>query len=420
MRLTPASRGVECAALVLLLAQWLALGAWAVSWLAADGRGGEGMPPLGHDLRVFWTVSWITEQFGALAAFDPTVLIPTQLRFFPAYPEAGRWLYPPPFQWLIAPISRLPYPLVYALYVALSIALLVAAVRYWRRLAGWPWLVVGAFPGLWVTLLAGQNSVLTLWLTTMAITYASRRATLAGVCGGLLIIKPQFAVLLPLWWLCGRHWRALTWAAITAAIVFGLTLLWSGWALWQAFLTAVSQFNAQGVQQGAGGIWHAMPTVFAVARLHGAGLPLAYGWHAAIAAPSVIGAAWLWRRRAPLRWRVASAMIATLLAQPYLLYYELVWLIVPLLCLSCEAVGASDAHDARPEVGGRREPGGGAWQRVDRWLVAAAWLLPMQAYLAVLWPPMGQWGAVVLPMLMARTLWRAWQAPDAHNDAHRL
>ncbi|MBN4675125.1 hypothetical protein HUS70_12690 [Pandoraea nosoerga] len=73
-----------------------------------------------------------------------------------------------------------------------------------------------------------------------------------------------------------------------------------------------------------------------------------------------------------------------------------------------------------PRSAGVANRGGGAWQRVDRWLVAAAWLLPMQAYLAVLWPPMGQWGAVVLPMLMARTLWRAWQAPDAHNDAHRL
>ncbi|MFJ2991936.1 glycosyltransferase family 87 protein [Pandoraea sp. NPDC087047] len=389
------SRGVVVAAAGVMLLQWLALGAWAVSWLMSERRGTEGMPPLGHDLRVFWAVSWITTHLGALAAFDAATLFTIQLQFFPAYPEVGRWLYPPPLQWAIQPLSRLAYPWVYALYVIVSVTVFAVAACQWRRRSGWPWLVVMAFPGLWVAVLAGQNSVVTLLLMTVALTYSGTRPLLAGLCGGLLVIKPQLAVLLPLWWLCGRQWRALAAMVFTGGVSCALSLAWGGWSLWEVFFTAVSRFNVEVVQQGADGIWHAMPTVFALARLHGAPLSVAYALYALVAVPSVLFAAWLWARRAPLSLRVAAAMTATLLFQPYLLYYELVWLIVPLLCLAT----LRDGRRGR-ERNERNGPTGGPSTWLADRLLAAAWLLPLQAYLAVLWTPMGQWGVWLLPALM--------------------
>ncbi|VVE07617.1 hypothetical protein PCA20602_02462 [Pandoraea capi] len=410
-------RGVVMAAGVVMVLQWAALGAWAFSWLMSErdgAEGTEGMPPLGHDLRVFWTVSWITTHLGASAAFDNATLDAAQLHFFPAYSELGRWLYPPTFQWLIQPLSRLSYGWVYALYVIVSVALFVVAVRRWRVGAGWPWLVVMAFPGLWIAILAGQNSVVTLLLMTVALTYSGTSPLLAGVCAGLLVIKPQFAVLLPLWWLCARQWRALMTMAATAALCCALTLTWEGWPLWRAFFAAMSAFNVEVVQQGAGDIWHAMPTVFAAARLSGIPLPVAYALYAIVAVPSILVAAWLWAKRGPLPLRVAAAMTATLLVQPYLLYYELVWLIVPLLCLAQEDVTVG-TNEGQTWLAGR--------------LQALLWLLPLQAYLAVLWTPMGQWGVVLLPALMWLIGWRAvrairaqraQQASRAHNVAHRL
>lgn len=405
---SPLTRGVVIAAGVVLLLQWVALGAWAFSWLTSEAQGTAGMPPLGHDLRVYWTVSWITTHLGALAAFDRATLSALQLQFFPAYTEVGYWLYPPTYQWVIQPLSALPYRWTYAVYVGLCVALFALAVAPWRKRAGWPWLVVIAFPGLWVTVLAGQNAVITLLLVTLALTLSGTRPLFAGFCGGLLVMKPQFAVLLPLWWLCGRQWRALMAMAVTGAASCALTVGWEGWALWQAFFASVSTFNAMVVQQGAGGIWHAMPTTFAAARLHGASLSAAYVLFGVVAVPSVLFAAWLWAKQAPLPLRVAAAMTATLLAQPYLLYYELVWLIVPLLCL-----GAS-----RPATA----PGGTLAWLSDR-LRAAIWLLPLQAYLAVLWTPMGQWGVVLLPILMLMIAWRAWRVVShrrAHNGTYCL
>ncbi|AKC70249.1 glycosyltransferase family 87 protein [Pandoraea oxalativorans] len=389
-----------------MLVQWLALGAWAASWLTSDGSGENGMPPLGHDLRIYWTVSWMTTHLGPMSAFHPDTLDAAQLQFFPAYTELGHWLYPPTFQWLIQPLSWLPYSWTYAIYVAVSVALFALAVMQWRRWAGWPWRVVMAFPGLWVAVLVGQNSIVTLLLMTVALTQASVRPLLAGVCAGLLVIKPQFALLLPLWWLCGRQWQALGAMVLAGGACCALTLLWGGWPLWQAFFAAVATFNADIVQQGAGDIWHAMPTVFAMARLQGATLPAAYVVYGLVAIPSVLFTAWLWVRQAPLPLRVAAAMVATLLVQPYLLYYELAWLIVPLLCL---AVPIDQARLGSHQTDVSRGP----WKRLDDLLLAVAWVLPLQAYLAVLWTPMGQWGVWVLPTLMILIVMRArrWTHP---------
>lgn len=397
---TTLSRGVVIAAVVVMLVQWLALGAWAVSWLTSDGSGENSMPPLGHDLRIYWTVSWMTTHLGAMAAFQPDMLDAAQLQFFPAYTELGHWLYPPTFQWLIQPLSWLPYPWTYAIYVVVSIAVFALAVTQWRRWAGWPWLVAMAFPGLWVAVLVGQNSIITLLLMSVALTQSSVRPLLAGVCAGLLVIKPQFALLLPLWWLCGKQWRALGTMVLTGGACCGLTLLWGGWTLWEAFFAAVAAFNAEIVQQGAGDIWHAMPTVFAMTRLQGATLPAAYLAYGLVAAPSVLFTAWLWVRQAPLALRVAAAMIATLLVQPYLLYYELVWLIVPLLCVAVPI-------DAAPSGSRHADVPRGPWKGLEDWLLAVAWVLPLQAYLAVLWTPMGQWGVWILPAFMLLIVMRA-------------
>ncbi|WP_150576721.1 glycosyltransferase family 87 protein [Pandoraea aquatica] len=400
------SRGVVIAAVVVMLVQWLALGAWAVSWLTSDGGGEHSMPPLGHDLRVYWTVSWLTTHLGAMSAFHPETLDAAQLQFFPAYTELGHWLYPPTFQWLIQPLSWLPYSWTYAIYVTVSVVLFALAVMQWRRWAGWPWLVVMAFPGLWVAVLVGQNSIMTLLLMTVALSQSGARPLLAGVCAGLLVIKPQFAVLLPLWWLCGKQWRALGAMVLTGGVCCVLTLLWGGWALWEAFFAAVATFNAEVVQQGAGDIWHAMPTVFAMARLQGATLPAAYVLYGLVAVPSVLFTAWLWVRQAPLPLRVAAAVIATLLVQPYLLYYELAWLIVPLLCL---------ATSIDPAPSGSRHPAASRrpWGWLENLLLIVAWALPLQAYLAVLWTPMGQWGVWILPALMLLIVVRAcrWTHP---------
>jgi hypothetical protein len=78
-----------------------------------------------------------------------------------------------------------------------------------------------------------------------------------------------------------------------------------------------------------------------------------------------------------------------LLAQPYLVYYDLAWLILPVVYLC---------------VDGKKH---GAWNRVELLIIGLAWLLPLPSFLAVFNPSIGQWGTVLLPILLIVVLRRA-------------
>jgi hypothetical protein len=132
-----------------------------------------------------------------------------------------------------------------------------------------------------------------------------------------------------------------------------------------------------------------MPTAFALARRMGASLSIAYAIHAAIVVPAVLVTAILWARRVRIEVRSAALIVTTLLAQPYLVYYDLAWLILPIIFLC---------------VDGRTQ---GALTHVECLMLGLVWLLPIPSFLAVFKPSIGQWGAVLLPMLLIIALRRA-------------
>jgi len=226
-------------------------------------------------------------------------------------------------------------------------------------------------------------------LAAGALGLLERRPVLAGVCAGMLAIKPQLAVLFPLMFLCGRHFRAFGAMAVTGVLFCTVSGVVFGLPLWLKFFDMLSWFNTVIVQNGEGGIWSAMPTAFALARRMGASLSIAYAIHAAVAVPAVLATAILWVRRVRIEVRFAAAIVATLLAQPYLVYYDLAWLILPIIYLC---------------VDGKTH---GAWNRVECLIIGLAWLLPIPSFLAVFKPSIGQWGTLLLPILLIVALRRA-------------
>jgi hypothetical protein len=189
--------------------------------------------------------------------------------------------------------------------------------------------------------------------------------------------------------LCGRHFRALGAMAVTAGLFCTVSALVFGLPLWLRFFDMLSWFNTVVVQNGEGGIWSAMPTAFALARRMGASLSIAYAIHAPIVVPAVLVTAILWARRVRIEVRSAALIVTTLLAQPYLVYYDLTWLILPIIFLC---------------VDGRTQ---GALTHVECLMLGLVWLLPIPSFLAVFKPSIGQWGAVLLPMLLIIALRRA-------------
>lgn len=375
---------------VFLLCQLLVLGIWAVRWALHDA----GTPPMGVDFRVFWSASYLSLHDSPLAAFDPSRLGGILDSMFPDH--YAPWVYPPTFQLLIYPLALLPYTLSYVSFCAIGIACLLWAFPPSGRRGSLPWIAVVAFPGIWVATANGQNSLLTAALAAGALGLLDRRPWLAGVCAGMLVFKPQLGVLFPLLFLCGRYFRALAAMAVTATLFIAVSTLVFGIPLWVKSFEAVSWFNAIVINDASGGIMRATPSIFATARRLGASVPVAYGVHAAIAIPVVLATLWLWTRRAPFEVKAAAAVIATLLIQPYILYYDLAWLLLPIVYLC-------DDRTTR-----------NAWTRLDGILLCLAWCLPWLSLLPTYFPAMLQPGVLILPALFIVTI-----ATNCRKASHR-
>jgi len=386
-----------------LLIQVILLVIWAAAYWGLHVRT---VPPLGVDFRVYWSASYVTLHQGALAAFDHNALIPVEAKLLadvamdPAY---APWVYPPNFQLLIYPLALLPYPASYALFISAGLACCLLACTPIVKPEALPWVTVIAFPGIWVAIVTGQNSLLTLALAMTALTLLERRPLLAGVCAGALAIKPQLAVLFPLLFICGRHFRAL--GAMAAMWIFSCVLsgLIFGPQLWLKFFEAASWFSSTLVERGGDAMWNGMATVFAFARQLGADIPVAYAFHAAIALPVVGASAILWARNAHGGFEVRAATfgISTLLVQPYLMYYDLVWLILPIAYLAID-------HAKR-----------GTWSGTDGVIMVSVWLSPIAQFMAILGLPIGElgllllsnWGVLAMLLLFIVTLRRVRRVP---------
>jgi alpha-1,2-mannosyltransferase len=362
----------------------LFLGA-AVVFLASakDGRDGQGRP-IGTDFLNVWAASVLVLAGEPAAVYDVARHRAVERQALggpPIEPYYG-WHYPPLALLPIAPLALLPYGGALALWLGATFPLALWAL--WPILPKpVPWAAVLGFPALFVNLAHGQNGFLTTALLGGGLVQLARRPALAGILFGLLAYKPQFGLLVPLALAAGGCWRAFGAASATVAAFVGLSLAGFGFEPWRAFLENLPQTG--GAVMAAIGPAK-LQSVWAAARLLGAGPNLAL----AVQAGASLAAAWLvwrlWRGESPLALKSAGLVLGGLLATPYVLDYDLVILAIPILFLL-------------PNVQNTRfEP----WSKTA---LAALWLLPILARpLAMAHLPL------VVPAL-ALVLWRAARPP---------
>ena len=286
----------------------------------------------GADFAVFWSASYLALSEGAIQAYH----VARHLEVMAAYGPLGvdstsvlPWLYPPTFLLVALPLATLPLAFSYVLFMMASgYAYLRAAgglVGAGSPLRGGLWLPVLASPAVLLSVILGQNSLLTAALAGGAVCLIGRRPVLAGVLIGLLAIKPQLALLIPVALIAGRHMRTLVSAAATAALFAAVSVAICGWETIPAFLRSVAWARANLVEGTPDG-WYGMPSVLAAVQLAGLNPSAAYVVQAlaAIAAAGSVAYVWSRTREAPLCAAVLAA--AALLATPYVRHYELTWL----------------------------------------------------------------------------------------------
>ncbi|WP_179403439.1 glycosyltransferase family 87 protein [Burkholderia guangdongensis] len=346
-------------------------------------RNGHVVAP-GWDFAVFWSASYLTIHQGAASAFNGSLIesLALPLQGLTSVNMLTPWVYPPTFLLVVWPFALIPFPLSYPVFVFGGLLFAVRACT--RLLESRPpaafWFAAIAFPPVWIVGSAGQNSFLTIGLIGLGLAWLERRPWLAGLCFGLLAIKPQLGVLIPVALISGRQWRACIAAACTACVfgvVAGAAL---GFGTYAKFVEAAATFGRDVVEQASDWPW-GMPTVFGAARHLGLAPGYAYaafGVVAAIAVAAVV-ALWIGHARGPLR--AAVLVIASLLCQPYLLSYDLVWMALPIVLLW---------EDGR-RYGGRRG---------DLPVMVVAWLAPVVFFLPPGWS-LGSAMPVVMLALLA-------------------
>jgi len=351
----------------------------------------------GTDFSAFWGASHLALTQGPLQAYDVrqlTAVIAEHGTLGKGAELILPWLYPPTFLLMVLPLSLLPLTLSYLLFLAgtglvyfRSISVLVGAKHPWRQGL---WLPVLAAPATLITILAGQNALLTAGVAGAAVYHLSKRPVLAGVLVGLLAIKPQLAVLFPLALVISRAWKALASALLTTLAFAGVSVLVCGWRTVPAFLA-----NAQWVRtsfiEGGANLWWGMPTPIAAARLAGVSVTGAYAVQVLTALAMAGAMAYVWRRTTAFELRAAALAIATLMVSPYLRDYELTWLGVAIA-----AVVGDGVRDGR----------GNGLSSGERGLLVVAWLLPLYEH-ANPYLKLPQIGPLVLMAMMALVVRRA-------------
>ncbi|MFX1695292.1 glycosyltransferase family 87 protein [Paraburkholderia sp. A1RI-2L] len=332
-------------------------------WLGAIDPVPNISPP-GWDFAVFWSASWLALHGPAVNAFDTALIEPIALplqNMLPS-PFVTPWTYPPTFLLVMLPAALLPFQVSCIAYLLAGIAFAFKACARILppvRDLSW-WLPVIAFPAIWVTVGAGQNSFLTFALMGLGLVCLERRPWLGGIFFGLLAIKPQLGLMIPVALLFSRNWRAFVSAALSVGVFCALSGLVLGFSTFARFAEALPAFN-QFVVQYSDRWPRGILTVFGTARHFGVAVPTAYLLHAIMAALAASAVAWLWATRASFELRASALVLATLLVPTYLMPYDLLLLGLPILWLV-------------------RDGTRNGWIRGDTVVMVSAWLSPLVSY----------------------------------------
>ncbi|WP_024507475.1 glycosyltransferase family 87 protein [Bradyrhizobium sp. ARR65] len=205
----------------------------------------------------------------------------------------------------------------------------------WPRTQACAVLIAFSLPFLGANLFCGQTGALIAVFFLGAAYFWPKRPVLAGICVGLLAIKPQMGLLIPFALIASGRWRTIAAAATTVLSLIVLSTIWLGAAIWTDYFRMTQLF---GRFIGKGYYQIQQLVVGPYVSLQGAGMPAALaGFLQAVVSVAVLGVIiQVFSQREPhkqddgrLDLRLALLAAGTLLVTPYSLSYD-----TPLLILS--------------------------------------------------------------------------------------
>jgi arabinofuranan 3-O-arabinosyltransferase len=278
--------------------------------------------PFGDDFLSFWSAPYLAWHGRAAAVYDWNAFHAFTTSVAGAAIQSYQYNYPPPLLVLSAPLAFVPYLPALFVWLIGGWFTFYAALRVARPARG-TWLLALATPAVLINAISGQNGAWTAALLGGGLSLLERRPGLAGVLFGLLIVKPQLAVLLPLALLAARQFRAFVFAGITAAVVALASVLLWGTEPWSGFFQHIAVMRHLTLEDGTG-VWHRFVSVFVALRRLGVGIAAAYAVQAVVALIAAAVMAIAWYRDIHPAAKNTLLVLATWLATPYVQDYDLV------------------------------------------------------------------------------------------------
>ncbi len=376
----------------------------AYGMLAQNIASSEGLftpqgPMIGGDFVVFRTAGGVVGTPEMTTIYKMENLSAKLRGMYPGHGEMKLgWQYPPTMYLLVRPLALVPHLTSFLLWVSVCGGLLVATL-----FALWPnrgaILFAVASPAVFWSVATGQTGLLTGALVALSAGFARERPIVAGVAAGVLTVKPQLGLLIPIAFAAAGCWRAFIAAAVTALALVGVSVAAFGVEPWTAFVGALTA-HGERLDTLASFPFYKLVTPFGAARMLGlpvaAGMPVQAIASIALALYVVV----VWRRVMDADVRLAALATSVLLATPYAFYYEMALLVPPMYVVARRGI----------------EHG---WLPGERLSLIVIWI-------ASLWPP-GEPAIPGFPVSFAVALGafliaarRAWPALHTSRAAHAL
>jgi alpha-1,2-mannosyltransferase len=190
---------------------------------------------LGHDFLVFYAAGTFARTGQIQNLYDLSAIRAMEsatARAAGLGSGFGPWWNPPFAAWLFAPFSYLPFNAALIAWELFSLACLAISIVLLARMIGGGWRRWGLIPLLtfgsspfWLAAGHGQNTFFTLLLLTITVTlWRKKRSLAAGLVAGLLLYKPQHAIVIGIVLILSLGRRAAAGFLVTAAGLLVITL----------------------------------------------------------------------------------------------------------------------------------------------------------------------------------------------------
>jgi hypothetical protein len=293
------------------------------------------------------------------------------------------WSYPPSMLLIGIPFALMPIGWAYFVWTMGTIALLLAALRT-LSMPEEDRHAILISSAVFINAALGQNGALTAALFVAGLSLLERRPVLAGVCIGLLTIKPHLGLLLPVVLLAGRHYRAAFSAAATVLVLIVITAMAWGPGIWVDFWEKTMPMMSSIMQAPFPQPYQSKAlTVFVVVRSWGLSLPVSYGAQAICLLAALVITWRAWRPKTGYDENIRLALTALLLplSTPYGYIYDSIPVIVAVMLLRSSRLSC------------------------PIWLFALLWTTPL---IGILLNSRGVQLAILIPALAV--LWVLWKS----------